>query len=126
VAEVHAFTGQTLIAPMSILRREYAEEVETGLRSRGLGVHRVVLAPERSVLEERVAGHDVAPGHPEASEDARAFRRSKVDLFYEAYQEWLREWADVVVDNTRLTPPQAADGVLAGLPDLLVHGAISG
>lgn len=121
-AEVHAFTGQTLIAPMSILRREYAEEIDAGLSSRGVEVRRVVLAPERSVLEERIASHDVAPDHPEVSEGARAFRQSKVDPYYRAYQEWLPEWADVVVDNTRLTPPQVADRVLEGLPELSPHG----
>jgi hypothetical protein len=125
-AEVYAFTGQTLVAPMSILRREYADEIDAGLKSHGLEVRRAVLAPERSVLEERIAGHDVAPRHPEVSEDARAFRRSKIDHFYEAYREWLRGWADVAVDNTHLTPPQVADRLLEGLPGLSVLGSASG
>ncbi|WP_017543525.1 AAA family ATPase [Nocardiopsis prasina] len=117
-ARVHAFTGQTLIAPMSVLRREYAEEILTGLRAEGLAVRRVLLHPDRDTLEARIAAHDVAPGRPEVNEEARAFRRSKVDPFYRAHREWLADWADLAVDNTDLSPSQVADRVLRRFPEL--------
>lgn len=117
-AEVHAFTGQTLIAPMSILRRDYAEEILAGLHDQGLEVRRVLLHPERAVLEERITHHDVHPGHPEVSADARVFRRSKTDPYYKAHREWLAAWSDLVIDNTELSPPQVAERVLLSFPEL--------
>lgn len=117
-AQVHAFTGQTLVAPMSVLRREYAEEILRGLYAEGLEVRRVLLRPDRATLAARIAAHDVAPGHPEVNEDARAFRRSRVDPFYQAEQEWLDTWADLAVDNTDLTPAQVCDRVLRRFPEL--------
>lgn len=115
---MHAFTGQTLIAPMSVLRRDYAEEILAGLRDQGLEVRRVLLHPERSVLEGRITDHDVVPGHSEASEDSRAFRRSKVGAYYRAHREWLADWSDLVIDNTGPSPPQIAETVLRSFPEL--------
>ncbi|MFE1166672.1 AAA family ATPase [Nocardiopsis sp. NPDC058789] len=117
-AQVHAFTGQTLIVPMSVLRREYAEEILDGLRVEEIEVRRVLLRPDRAVLEARVAAHDVAPDHPEANEGARAFRRSRIDPFYRADREWLGAWADLAVDNTDLGPAQVVDRVLQRFPEL--------
>lgn len=117
-AEIHAFTGQTLIAPMSILRRDYAEEILDGLRARGLEVRRVVLHPDREVLETRIAGDDLVPDDPERSASATAFRRAKSEPYYRAHREWLADWADLVIDTSGLSPPQVAEGVLRGLPEL--------
>ena len=117
-AEVRAFTGQTLVAPMSILRREYAQEICEGLASRGLDVRRVLLHPERSVLEERIAGHDLVPGDPERSAGAAAFRRSRIEPYFRAHEEWLAAWADLVVETGGLSPREVADRVLRGVPGL--------
>ncbi|MBR8743329.1 AAA family ATPase [Nocardiopsis sp. MG754419] len=124
-ARVHAFTGQTLIAPMSILRRDYAEEILTGLKGQGLPVVRVLLHPEPDVLAARIDDHDLAPDHPDVNASARAFRRSKMEPYYEAHRAWLQRWSDVVVANSEPSPQEVAAQVLRALPASLFDGVPS-
>ncbi|MBQ1079643.1 hypothetical protein [Nocardiopsis sp. B62] len=103
---------------MSILRRDYADEILRGLRAEGPEVRRVLLRPDRAALAARIADHEVAPGHPEVSEDARAFRSSRAEAFYRAHREWMAAWADLAVDDTDLGPSQVADRALRRFPEL--------
>jgi hypothetical protein len=114
-AEVAAFTGQVLVAPMSILDEDYAEEVTGGLRDRGLKVCHVLLRTDRATLESRIAGHELFPGDRERSADAAAFRRSRAEAFFTAAGGWLGDTADVTVDTTDTPPAGAAAEVAAYL-----------
>lgn len=107
-AEVASFTGQTLIAPMSILRADYAHEIHAALDEHGMRVCHILLHADTTALHARIAGHEMFSDDPERSARVAAFRRSRVGDYEQAYREWLAREADLVIDTTDRTPQEAA------------------
>jgi deoxyadenosine/deoxycytidine kinase len=107
--ELIAYTGQPLIAPMSLLRHDYAKEIFTALEAHGIPVHHVVLHTDRDTLLQRIHNDRTH------SEGAKAFRLSKVDAYYEAVQTWLAGSAPII-DTTHINPSQVADRIVASIP----------
>ena len=96
---------RSLVAPMTLLERRYADEVFTGLAGLGVQVVHVLLDVDEDELRRRIAEDAAEAG-------ARAWRLERVAAYVEA-RSWLVPLADLVVDTTALTVAQAAERVLA-------------
>jgi len=105
--EISRMTGQNIIAPQTVLKREHLDQVLVPLRVAGLEVFQVLLDADEAVLRSRIEGSD----------EAMAWRLDHLDE-YKAARPWMVEMADLVVDTVASTPPQIARRILAGLPDL--------
>lgn len=103
-AELVAYTGHSLIAPMSLLREDYAKEIFTAITTRGIIVHHVVLHADRDTIIKRIH-QDRAH-----SDTTKAFRLKKLDDYLHAYTTWLADAAQVI-DTSHITPSQAADQI---------------
>ncbi|SCE53299.1 AAA family ATPase [Streptomyces sp. OspMP-M43] len=97
--------GGPVIAPMTLLRREYAEEIFDALANDGVEVHHHLLHARSDAIARRIEGSMEFPGDEERSEKVRAFRRRKLEVYEQAYAAWLGERAGVI-DTTALTPDQ--------------------
>jgi hypothetical protein len=114
--EVARMTGQHLIAPQTVLRKEYLDALFAPLAAAQLKVVHVVLDASDSVLRSRI----------EMSDEAQEWRLGHLED-YRAAREWLTDSADLVVDTAASTPPQIARRIVAGLPPMLsVPGAVPG
>ena len=105
--EITRMTGQNIIAPQTVLKREYLDQVLVPLRVAGLEVFQVLLDADEAVLRSRIEGSD----------EAMVWRLDHLDE-YKAARPWMVEMADLVVDTVASTPPQIARRILTGLPDL--------
>jgi hypothetical protein len=105
--EITRMTGQNVVAPQTVLKREHLDQVLVPLRVAGLEVFQVLLDADEAVLRSRIEGSD----------EAMAWRLDHLDE-YKAARPWMVEMADLVVDTVASTPPQIARRILAGLPDL--------
>ncbi|MFE2850121.1 AAA family ATPase [Streptomyces lavendulae] len=97
--------GGPVIAPMTLLRREYADEIFDALAKAGIEVHHLLLHADSDTIQARIEGSMEFPGEEERSEKVRVFRRRKIEAYEQAYATWLGERADVI-DTTTLTPDQ--------------------
>ncbi|MFF1678419.1 AAA family ATPase [Streptomyces sp. NPDC058256] len=113
--ELDRHTRSSVIAPMTLLRREYADEIFDAVGKAGVEVHHLLLHAEPEAVRGRIESSMEFPGDEVRSEKVRAFRRRKLADYEDAYATWLRERAEVI-DTTWLTPEQVADRVLALLP----------
>ncbi|MBG0818676.1 ATP-binding protein [Planomonospora sp. ID82291] len=107
-AEILAYTGGALIAPMSILRRDYATEIFSELDKRGITVCHIVLHADTTTVTNRITGHQMFPDDPARSQKVIDFRLRNLARYQDAYREWLAGDAHVI-DTTALTPAWAAD-----------------
>jgi chloramphenicol 3-O-phosphotransferase len=107
LTEVARLTGQHVIAPQTVLKREYLDQILSALRIAEIEVCHVVLDAADAVLRSRIEG----------SAEAREWRLAHLDE-YQAARPWLVEAADLVVDTAASTPAQIARRIVAGLPDL--------
>jgi chloramphenicol 3-O-phosphotransferase len=105
--ELARYTGEHLIAPQTILNRDYLAEIVTGLRAAGMAVFHVLLDASDDVLRRRI----------EASEEARQWRLDHLTEYRQA-RDWLRREADLVLDTAALTAAQAAREIAGALPSL--------
>ena len=105
-AELVQYTGQHLIAPQTILNRDYLAGIFTGLRATGLPVFHVLLDASDEVLRRRI----------EASEEARQWRLDHLAEYRRA-RGWLHHDADLVLDTSALTAAQAARDIASALPN---------
>ena len=105
--EITRMTGENIIAPQTVLKRDRLDQVLAPLRVAGVEVFHVLLDADQAVLRSRIAGSD----------EAMAWRLDHLDE-YDAARSWMVEMADLVVDTAASTPPQIARRILAGLPDL--------
>jgi hypothetical protein len=103
--ELSAYTGQHLIAPQTVLSRQYLDEITVGLAAAGLEIFHVVLDAREPALRGRI----------EASGEAVQWRLDHV-AEYQASRPWLLDAADLVVDNTTLSPAEAAQRIAEALP----------
>jgi len=105
--EVSRMTGQNVIAPQTVLKREYADKILVPLRGAGLEVFHVVLDADETVLRSRIEGSD----------EASMWRLDHLDE-YRAARQWMVEAADLVVDTAATTPAQIARRIHAALPGM--------
>jgi chloramphenicol 3-O-phosphotransferase len=104
--ELARYTGEHLIAPQTVLVREYLGEIFTGLRAAGLAVFHVLLDADEEVLRHRIQGSD----------EAQAWRLAHL-AGYRAARPWLIEAADLVVDTAAAAPDEVANRVAGALPE---------
>jgi chloramphenicol 3-O-phosphotransferase len=97
LTELARMTGQHLIAPQTVLKREYFDQIFTALRAAELEVFHVVLDAADAVLRSRIEGSD----------EAREWRLAHLDE-YQTARSWMVQAADLVVDTAASTPPQIA------------------
>ncbi|MDQ1031456.1 hypothetical protein QF035_009038 [Streptomyces umbrinus] len=107
----HHTDSGPVIAPMTLLCREYADEIFDALGKAGIKVHHLLVHAEAETLRARIESSMEFPGDEERSEKVRAFRRRKLIDYEDAHATWLSERAKVI-DTTSLTPEQVADRAL--------------
>ncbi|MFB8406544.1 AAA family ATPase [Streptomyces sp. NPDC055912] len=105
-------TGGPVIAPMTLLRREYADEIFGLLQRAGVSMHHLLLHAHSDIVRARIETSMEFPDSEERSERVRAFRRRKLADYEQAYAAWLRRSAEVI-DTSALSPGQVADQALA-------------
>jgi 8-oxo-dGTP pyrophosphatase MutT (NUDIX family)/predicted kinase len=98
--------GGVLVAPMTLLRQEYRDEIFGGLAARGIEVRHVLLEPGETILRERIA---TRRDYPDDEHDHEAARRWALDRIadYQDALAWLTQDA-YVLPSAGLTPRQAA------------------
>jgi AAA domain len=101
--EVIRFSGQSLLAPQTVLDEQYWDELIAGLSKRGHEVLHVLLDAEDDVMRARIHADKADPA-------AKPWRINHLS-HYIAARPWLRRRADVVLDTTHLTPQEVADRV---------------
>jgi hypothetical protein len=107
---LHRYLKAPLIAPMTLLRPDYAAEIFGGLAARGLAVRHFLLHAAESELRRRIETHEAVPGDAVASAGTRAWRLDHLGA-YRAALPWLTEDA-VVVDTSTAAPDEVAQQVL--------------
>lgn len=96
---VLAYTGGTLVMPMTVLVEPYWREIRTGLARHDIAVRHVVLHADPDTLRGRIEA-DTALG-------PSAFRLRHLEQYAEAARTWLHAEAEVV-DTTHRTPAETA------------------
>ncbi|WKX73621.1 NUDIX hydrolase [Streptomyces sp. XD-27] len=109
-AALHAETGGPLVAPMTLLRQDYRDEIFGGFASRRIPVRHVLLRPDETILRQRIDQREEVPGDPEANESVRRWCRDHL-VPYRTALSWLGADAHVV-DTTGLTPAQTAERIV--------------
>ena len=102
-AELIRFSGQSLVAPQTVLEENYWDELERGLSEHGDEVLHVLLDAEEGVIRSRI----------EADQTEVAAKPWRLDHMpkYASARSWLASRADLVVDTTHLAPQQVADRI---------------
>lgn len=108
VAMFHELGGP-LVAPMTLLRQEYRDEIFGGLASRGIPVHHVLLDPEETILRQRIAGREEDPASSGRSASVRRWAEDHIPAYQEA-RSWLKADAHVI-DTSALTPRRTAERI---------------
>jgi RimJ/RimL family protein N-acetyltransferase len=110
--EVVAATGLALtrhrsgpvLAPMTLLRRDYLQEIFCALRAGGAEVFHVLIDAPDAVLRARIDLDSSVP------DQAVGFRRDKL-ADYGSAREWLSDCADLVIRSGDLSVAEVADQV---------------
>lgn len=98
-----------LVAPMTLLRQEYRDEIFGGLASRRIPVRHVLLHADETFLRERIALREEIPGDPEASASVREWCLRHLAAYRDALP-WLTADAHTV-DVGGLSPRQTAERI---------------
>ncbi|MEW1660949.1 MULTISPECIES: NUDIX domain-containing protein [unclassified Streptomyces] len=98
-----------LVTPMTLLRQEYRDEIFGSLAARRIPVQHVLLHAEETILRERIAHREEAPGDPEVNASVRRWCLEHLGPYAQSLG-WLKSDAHVV-DTTELTPRQTAERV---------------
>ena len=101
--ELIRFSGQSLVAPQTVLEENYWYELETGLAERGHEVFQVLLEAEECTMRGRVEAD-------QAEVVAKPWRLDHMSR-YAAARPWMARRADLVLDTTHLTPELVADRI---------------
>ncbi|MGE7384074.1 NUDIX domain-containing protein [Streptomyces sp. NPDC004126] len=108
-AAMLAELGGVLVVPMTLLRQEYRDEIFGGLAARRIPVRHVLLAPEETILRERIATRQ-EPGAPEVVDvRVRQWAYDHIPAYQQALG-WLSADAHLV-DNGRLTVRETAQRI---------------
>jgi hypothetical protein len=105
--EIARMTGQHVVVPQTVLKREYFDQIFAQLRAAEMDTFHVVLDAADAVLRNRI----------ETSDEAREWRLEHLDEYQDA-RSWMTEAADYIVDTAASTPPQIARRIFGALPDL--------
>jgi glutaredoxin-related protein len=106
-AQVHRFVGGILVTPMTLLRRDYLQEVFDGLTSHDLDVRHFLVHANRDELARRI---DKDQGLPEKT---RRWRLDHLPI-HERALPWLTACAKLI-DTTNRSPTQAAREIVGRL-----------
>jgi AAA domain-containing protein len=98
--ELMRFSGQSLVAPQTVLEEDYWDQLQSGLTRRGHEVLHVILEAEESTLKSRIEADQVEV-------IAKPWRLDHMTS-YEASRPWMARRADLVLNTTHLTPGQVA------------------
>lgn len=104
-----------LVAPMTLLRQEYRDEIFGGLAARGIPVRHVLLHADETILRRRIGEREIAPGDPEMSALDRQWCLDHLPAYLAALP-WLTRDAHVL-DTGALTPRQVAERVAAAVAE---------
>lgn len=96
---VLAYTGGTLVMPMTVLVESYWREISSGLAEHGIAVRHFVLHADQATLHERIMNDTVL--------GPSRFRLAYLEPYDQAARTWLHNDAEVI-DTTHITPAQAA------------------
>ncbi|MER5810545.1 NUDIX domain-containing protein [Streptomyces sp. NPDC002033] len=107
-AAVLAETGGVLVVPMTLLRQDYRDEIFGGLAARRIPVRHVLLAPEETILRERLAKRRREEPEPADPRDL-TWGVDHIPRYLQALS-WLTGDAHVI-DNGRLTPRETAERI---------------
>lgn len=105
-AALLAEVGGVLVAPMTLLRQDYRDEIFGGLASRRISVRHVLLAPDETILRRRILEREAFEDDPEESGRTRQWALDGIER-YKAALGWLTADAHVV-DNSRLCTAETA------------------
>ncbi|NBM14745.1 NUDIX hydrolase [Streptomyces sp. GC420] len=105
-AALLAEVGGVLVVPMTLLRQEYRDEIFGGLAARRIPVRHVLLAPDETILRERISNREEFGCDPERSESVRRWAYEHIDP-YRAARDWITADA-YVVDNSASGPRETA------------------
>ena len=112
LTEIARMTGQHVVVPQAVLKREYFDQIFAQLRAAELDTFHVVLDAADAVLRNRI----------ETSDEAREWRLTHLDEYQDA-RSWMTEAADYVVDTAASTPPQIARRIFGALPEMPAQAA---
>ncbi|MGH3201269.1 MAG: AAA family ATPase [Streptosporangiaceae bacterium] len=105
------FHAATLIVPMTLVNRQYFDEIIGTLREAGEKVVHVFLDVPADILESRIRAQVVVPGDPERDESNRQFRLKNIGRCVAAAKEQPED--TVMLRSDLMDPSQLADAVLA-------------
>ena len=100
--QILAYTGGTLVMPMTVLVEQYWLEISSGLAAYGIPVRHFVLHADQDMLRRRIEEDQLMGPSP--------FRLAYLEPYAEAIRTWLPDQAEVI-DTTHLTPPRVAERV---------------
>jgi hypothetical protein len=112
--EIARMTGQHVVVPQTVLKREYFDQIFGQLRAADVDTFHVVLDAADAVLRNRI----------ETSDEAREWRLTHLDEYQDA-RPWMTEAADYVADTAASTPPQIARRIFSALPEMPAQPAAS-
>ncbi|MFE9631010.1 NUDIX domain-containing protein [Streptomyces sp. NPDC006463] len=108
-AAMLAELGGVLVVPMTLLRQEYRDEIFGGLAARRIAVRHVLLAPEETILRQRIATRE-EPGEPqEVDLRVRQWAYDHIPVYQQALG-WLTADAHVI-DNGALSVRETAERI---------------
>ena len=109
------YTGGPLVAPQTLLRQEYQQEIFGRFLRAQVPTFLVLLEADEQVMRQRIEAADEVPGDAEANAGVRTWRLRHLSDFLRN-RAWMAAAADLVVDTTDLTPREAAATVVKSLP----------
>lgn len=104
------FHTATLLVPMTLVNRQYFDEIIGTLREAGEAVIHVFLDVPADVLEARVRDQVLCPEDPGRDERARQFRLKNIERCVAAAQE--QPEGTIMLRSGLMDPSQLADSVL--------------
>lgn len=108
-AAMLAELGGVLVVPMTLLRQEYRDEIFGGLAARRIAVRHVLLAPEETILRQRIATRE-EPGEPQDVDlRVRQWAYDHIPVYQQALG-WLTADAHVI-DNGALSVRETAERI---------------
>jgi thymidylate kinase len=107
------FHAATLIVPMTLVNRQYFDEIIGTLREAGEKVLHIFLDVPADVLESRIKAQVLCPGDPERDDSARQFRLNSIGRCVAAAKEQPEN--TVMLRSDLMNPSQLADAVLAAV-----------
>lgn len=100
---VSDFTGSHIIAPQTVLVRDYWLELRRGIEQNGLELIHVLLDANEDTLRSRI-DNDAELGPSQ-------WRHDHVAEYADA-RSWLMDLADITMDTTEMEPTQVAASIL--------------